>query len=164
MDEYLKTKGDNTDKSTEEIPSGVKFTRKVSQYRVGGMQVFEVAPKKDTCPIVLYIHGGAYIHNFNKLHWTAMAEWAKSTGCGLVVPNYPLLYGDMNGLPPVDLFTGTWEVFYTDILNTYDKMKSAGVDVRLHVKEKMGHVYPLWPCPEGKEARKIISSIIKEEL
>ena len=89
-------------------------------------------------------------------------DWAND-----IDPRDPMispLYGNMNGLPPVDLFTGTWEVFYTDILNTYDNMKSAGVDVRLHVKEKMGHVYPLWPCPEGKEARKIISSIIKEEL
>ena len=70
-------------------------------------------------------------------------------------------YGDMQGLPPTDLFTGTWEVFYTDIVKTYDKMKAAGVDVRLHVKEKMGHVYPLWPCPEGKAARKEIAEIIK---
>jgi hypothetical protein len=29
-------------------------------------------------------------------------------------------------------------------------MKAAGVDVRLDVKEKMGHVYPLWPCPEAR--------------
>ena len=70
------------------------------------------------------------------------------------------LYGDMQDLPPTDLFTGTWEVFYTDIVKTFDKMKAAGVDVRLHVKEKMGHVYPLWPCPEGKEARKEIAKII----
>ena len=69
--------------------------------------------------------------------------------------------GGMQGLPPTDLFTGTWEVFYTDIVKTYDKMKAAGVDVRLHVKEKMGHVYPLWPCPEGKAARKEIAEIIK---
>lgn len=69
-------------------------------------------------------------------------------------------YGDMQGLPPTDLFTGTWEVFYTDIVKTYEKMKAAGVDVRLHVKEKMGHVYPLWPCPEGKASRKEIAEII----
>ena len=70
-------------------------------------------------------------------------------------------YGDMQGLPSTDLFTGTWETFYTDIVNTYDKMKAAGTDVRLHIKEKMGHVYPLWPCPEGKEARKMIAEIIR---
>jgi hypothetical protein len=25
----------------------------------------------------------------------------------------------------------------------------------------MGHVYPLWPCPEGKASRKEIAEIIK---
>ena len=66
----------------------------------------------------------------------------------------------MQELPPTDLFTGTWETFYTDIVKTYYKMNAASVDVRLHVKEKMGNVYPLWPCPEGKEARKEIAEII----
>ena len=269
MEDYEKGKGDTTDKSTVEIPDGVDFPRDVKQYRIGGMQVFEVAAQDDSRPIVLYIHGGAYFHNFTPQHWKAMAEWAETTGCGIVTPNYPLLfrytvkdafplmmqlyrklqerfpakriivmgdsagggfslalaqeilksdsmdlpcrlvlispwvditggddviqehdtflnnevlrhigadwagdidtrdpvvspfYGDMQGLPPTDLFTGTWEVFYTDIVKTCDKMKSAGVDAHLHVKEKMGHVYPLWPCPEGKEARKVIADIIK---
>ena len=268
MEDYEKGKGDMTDKSTVAIPEGVEFPREVKQYRVGDMQVFEVAAEDGSKPIVLYIHGGAYYHNFSSRHWKAMAEWAETTGCGIVAPNYPLLYrytvkdafplmlqlyrqlqerysarrilvmgdsagggfslalaqevlktdslelpsrlvlispwvdvaggddalqeydtflnnevlrhigadwageidvhdpivsplyGDMQDLPPTDLFTGTWEVFYTDIVKTFDKMKAAGVDVRLHVKEKMGHVYPLWPCPEGKEARKEIAKII----
>ncbi len=269
MEDYMKVKGDMTDQSTVEVPDDVRFPREMTQYRFKRMQVFEVAASDDTKPIVLYIHGGAYLHNFDKLHWTAMAEWAETTGCGIVAPNYPLLYrytvkdafplmvqlyrqlqqrfparriiimgdsagggfglaltqellaldsiempsrlilispwvdimggddaiqehdtflnnevlrhvgadwagnigvrnpmvsplyGNMRGLPPTDLFTGTWEVFYTDIVKTYNKMKSEGVDVRLHVKEKMGHVYPLWPCPEGKDARKEIAEIIK---
>lgn len=268
MEDYEKGKGDMTDKSTVAIPEGVEFPREVKQYRVGDMQVFEVAAEDGSKPVVLYIHGGAYYHNFSSRHWKAMAEWAETTGCGIVAPNYPLLYrytvkdafplmlqlyrqlqerysarrilvmgdsagggfslalaqevlktdslelpsrlvlispwvdvaggddalqeydtflnnevlrhvgadwageidihdpivsplyGDMQDLPPTDLFTGTWEVFYTDIVKTFDKMKAAGVDVRLHVKEKMGHVYPLWPCPEGKEARKEIAKII----
>ena len=268
IEDYQNTKGEQSDKSNVEIPEGVEFTRQVTQYRVGTMQVFEVVAQDDTKPIVLYIHGGAYVHNFSPMHWKAMAEWAENTGCGIVTPNYPLLYrytakdahplmmqlyrqlqerftakriiimgdsagggftlalaqelqksdsldlpsrlilispwvdviggddalqdrdtflnlevlrligadwageydahdpivspfyGDMQGLPPTDLFTGTWETFYTDIVKTYDKMKAAGVDVRLHVKEKMGHVYPLWPCPEGKKARKEIADII----
>ena len=88
------------------------------------------------------------------------ADWA-----GGLDPRDPIvspLYGDMQALPPTDLFTGTWEVFYTDIVKTCDKMKAAGVDVSLHVKEKMGHVYPLWPCPEGKDARKEIAKIISK--
>lgn len=269
MDTYNQQRGDTTDQSTVEIPEDVTFPREMRQYRVGGMQVFHMEPQDDSKPIVLYIHGGAYYHNFNELHWKAMAEWAERTGCGIVAPNYPLLYcytardahplmmqlfqqlvkqysagriivmgdsagggftlalaqearndtvdqpkrlvlispwvdvlggddalqgydtflnaevlrkvgadwagemaprdpmisplyGDMQGLPPTDLFTGTWEIFYTDIVKTFDKMKAAGVDARLHVAEKMGHVYPLWPCPEGKKARTEISSIIQQ--
>lgn len=268
MEDYEKAKNDMTDKSIVEIPEGVVFPHEMKQYKVGGMQVFESAAEDDTKPILLYIHGGAYYLNFFPLHWKAMAEWAETTGCGIVTPNYPLLYrytakdahplmvqlyrqllerfpskriiiagdsagggftlaltqelmadsidvpgrlilispwvdvvglddslqeydtflnnevlrhvgadwageldthdpivsplyGEMQGLPPTDLFTGTWEVIYTDIVKTYDKMKSVGVDVRLHIKEKMGHVYPLWPCPEGKKARKEIAEIIK---
>ena len=270
MEDYEEGKGDKTDKSTVEIPEGVTFPREMRQYRVGNMQVFHMEAQDDSKPILLYIHGGAYLNNFEKLHWQAMAEWAESTGCGLVAPNYPLLYrytasdahplmmqlyqqlvkqysakriiimgdsagggftlalaqqvcssnsldlpcrlilispwvdvlgaddaiqekdtflnaevlrhvgsdwagsidprdpmisplyGDMQSLPPTDLFTGTWEIFYTDVVKTYDKMKSAGVEARLHVAEKMGHVYPLWPCPEGSAARKEISKIIMQ--
>lgn len=214
MEDYQRMKGDQTDKSTVEIPDDVSFPRNVTQYQVGHMQVFESTAQDNSKPILLYIHGGAYYMNFSPLHWKAMAEWAEKTGCGIVAPNYPLLYqytakdahplmlqlyhhllerfparriiiggdsagadwaaefdthdpmvsplyGDMQGLPATDLFTGTWEVFYTDIQKIYDKMKAAGVDVRLHEKKKMGHVYPLWPCPEGKEAREEIADIIR---
>ena len=269
LEDYAQQRGDMTDKSTEEIPSDVNFPREMRQYRIGNMQVFHMDPQDASKPIVLYIHGGAYVHNFSSRHWAAMAEWATTTGCGIVTPNYPLLYcytakdahplmmqlyqqlikqysakriiimgdsagggfslalsqelqndsieqprhlvlispwvdvlggddalqqhdsflnaevlrkigadwageidprdpmisplyGDMHGLPPTDLFTGTWEIFYTDVVNTCDKMKAAGVDARLHVAEKMGHVYPLWPCPEGKKARKEIADIIRQ--
>lgn len=268
LEDYEQEKGDKTDRSTVEIPDDVKFPREMRQYRVEGMQVFHMEPQDDSKPVVLYIHGGAYLHNFDPLHWKAMAEWAEATGCGIVAPNYPLLYcytakdahplmmklyqelieqysagrliimgdsagggfslaltqkacndsidlpkrlvlispwvdvlggddslqekdtflnaevlrkigadwagetdprdamisplyGDMQGLPSTDLFTGTWEIFYTDIQKTYDKMKAAGVDAQLHVAEKMGHVYPLWPCPEGKNARQEIAEIIQ---
>ena len=267
LEDYEQSRGDTTDQSTVEIPDDVEFPRAMRQYRVGGMQVFHMEPSDGNKPIVLYIHGGAYYHNYTSRHWAAMAEWAKKTGCGIVTPNYPLLYrytardahplmmelykqlvqqysskriiimgdsagggftlalaqemsgdsidqpkhlvlispwvdvlggddalqqndsflnaevlrkvgadwageidprdpmispmyGDMKGLPPTDLFTGTWEIFYTDIVNTCNKMKAAGVEANLHVAEKMGHVYPLWPCPEGSKARQEIAEII----
>ena len=258
-DKYDFDKADMTDKSTIEMPD-VKFPRPLEEYRVGGMQVFEADAEDDTKPVMLYIHGGAYCHNFTKHHWNAMAEWAKETGCGIVAPNYPLLplhtateahplmmqlyisllerfdagriviagdsagggfslalaqeirdaalpipahlfliapwvdmmggdasiqkydnwlmvdtlprfgqdwaegldiqdpmvsplYGDMHGLPPTDLYAGTWDVLYTDVFKTFEKMEAAGMVVRLHVGDKMPHVYPILPCPEGKAAR-----------
>jgi acetyl esterase/lipase len=269
MEDYEKGKGDTTDKSTVEIPSDVHFPREMRQYRVGNMQVFHMEPQDESKPVVLYIHGGAYLHNFSPRHWAAMAEWTEATGCGIVTPNYPLLYcytasdahplmvqlyqqllkqypgrrivvmgdsagggftlalaqelrndsialpnhlvlispwvdvlggddalqekdtfldaevlrkvgtdwageidphdpmisplyGDMQGLPSTDLYAGTWEILYPDIVNTFNKMKAAGVDARLHVAEKMGHVYPIWPCPEGRKAHKEIAEIIMQ--
>ena len=268
-DEYEEVKGDQADKTIVEMPSIAKFPRQMRQYWIGNMQVFHTEAKDDSKPIVLYIHGGAYVLNFTAMHWTTMARWARMTGCGIVAPNYPLLYqhtagdahplmmqlyqqlieqypaqriiimgdsagggfglalaqairdkglelpkrlvlispwvdvlggddsiqehdtflnaevlrlvgtdwakgmdprnpmisplyGDMHGLPPVDLFTGTWEIFYTDIANCHNKMKAAGVEANLHIAKKMGHVYPLWPCPEGAQARKEIDMIIKQ--
>lgn len=266
MEDYEQGKGDMTDKSNVEIPGDVKFPREMRQYRVGDMQVFHMEPQDDSKPVVLYIHGGAYLHNFTPQHWKAMAEWADATGCGIVAPNYPLLYcytakdahplmmqlyqqllkqysarrliimgdsagggftlalaqearndsieqprrlvlispwvdvlggddalqendtflnaavlrkvgadwagemdprdpmisplyGDMAGLPPTDLFTGTWEIFYTDIVKTCDKMKAAGVEARLHVAEKMGHVIPCGPAPRARRvARRLPKS------
>ena len=92
MEDYEESKGDTTDKSIVEIPDGVEFPREMKQYKVGGMQVFESAAEDDSKPIVFYIHGGAYLHNFMLSHWAAMAEWATTTGCGIVTPNYPLLF------------------------------------------------------------------------
>jgi acetyl esterase/lipase len=83
MDDYEKGKNDITDKSIVEIPDGVEFPREVKQYKVGGMQVFECSAEDDSKPIVLYIHGGAYVNNFTQPHWKAMAEWAETTGCGI---------------------------------------------------------------------------------
>jgi acetyl esterase/lipase len=71
------------------------------------------------------------------------------------------LYDNMQGLPPTDIFVGTWEVFYPDIVNCGEKMKSAGVSVTLHVGEELGHVFPLYPAPEGEEARQTIADIVK---
>ncbi len=92
LEDYAQQRGDMTDKSTEEIPSEVNFPREMRQYRIGNMQVFHMEPQEASKPIVLYIHGGAYVHNFSSRHWAAMAEWATTTGCGIVTPNYPLLY------------------------------------------------------------------------
>ena len=85
-------------------------------------------------------------------------DWA-----GDIDPHDPMvspLYGDMHGLPPADIYAGTWDVLYTDVIKAYGKMKAAGVDVHLHVGEKMDHVYPILPTPEGKAARKEIADIL----
>lgn len=267
LKKYEVDKADTSDKGTIEVPAEFNFPRPLREYRVDGMQVFEADPADETKPVLLYLHGGAYCHNFAKQHWKALAGWADKAGCGIVAPNYPLLpihtaaeahppvlalyqellqrypagriviagdsagggftlalaqeirdasidlpgrliliapwvdmlggdasiqkhdnwlktealpkfgldwageippdnpmvsplYGDMGGLPPTDIYAGTWDVLYTDVIKAHDKMKAAGVDVRLHVGEKMDHVYPILPTPEGRAARKEIAEIL----
>ena len=36
----------------------------------------------------------------------------------------------------------------------------SGIEVELHIRKKMGHVYPLYPIPEGENARKEIAKFI----
>ena len=55
-------------------------------------------------------------------------------------------------------FLALWSPFTT--VNAYEKMKAAGVSAQLHMGEKMCHVFPSWPCPEGKQAREEIAAII----
>lgn len=86
------------------------------------------------------------------------ADWA-----GDIDPRAPMispLYGNMQSLTPTYLFIGTWERFYTDVVKTYQMMKTADVKATLHVAQKLGHVYPLWPCPEGSAAREEIAKLI----
>ena len=250
------------------IPKQVKFKRPLKEYQIEGMQVLEMAAADETKPVILYLHGGGYRQGFQLFHWKMLADLSKATGCGLVMPDYPLLpehtaleahtlvlklysellkrfpaskiiimgdsagggfslalaeeileqslpspkhlilispwvditggdesiaeydnwlhidelhqlglswangmdahtpmvspiYGNMQGLPPTDIFVGTWEVFYPDIINCSEKMKAAGVSVTLHVGEELGHVFPLYPAPEGEEARQTIADIVK---
>lgn len=241
--------------------------RPVKEYQVDGMQVFEMTAADESKPIILYIHGGGYSLGIAQSHWEMLTELSKTTGCGIVMPNYPLLpnhsaieahalvlklyreltkripasriiimgdsagggfslalaeeineqslpspmhivlispwvditggdkaieeydnwlhldqlresglswangidthnpmvsplYGNMQGLPPTDIFVGTWEVFYPDIVKCSKKLEDAGVNVTLHVGEEMGHVYPLYPNSDGEQARKTIAEIV----
>ena len=70
------------------------------------------------------------------------------------------LYGDMRGLPPVDLWVGENEVLGEDDLLLHQRMVEANVDVTLHHVKKEGHVFPLYPTKNGKQAREEIMEFI----
>lgn len=267
---YRKDMADKSDKGTISLPKSARFPRPVFEYRVDGMQVFEVPAAERDKPVVLYLHGGAYIHGFTGFHWKTMVQLAKKTGCGFIVPNYPLLplhtarecyllvmklysnllesvdasrivfmgdsaggglalsiaegaktngmalpskmvlispwvdvlggddslqpednwlycdtlrkfgrdwagdldphsaavsplYGEVSGLPECLVFSGDWEVLYPDTAKMVGKLRKAGVPVEFHVGTGLGHVYPLYPAPEGREARGIIVDFLSKD-
>ena len=44
------------------------------------------------------------------------------------------------------------------------KLLEAGVDSTLHVGENLNHVYPMFPTPEGRRARRDLVRLITGEL
>jgi acetyl esterase/lipase len=70
------------------------------------------------------------------------------------------LYGDLSGLCPVTLTTGTWEVLYPDTVLLAQKLEEAGVDCHLIIGERMIHCYPICPIPEAKAAQSEIWTAI----
>ena len=86
------------------LPSGAVVSP-VTESERDGMQVFTLGEGKDG-PILLYLHGGAYINQFNAYQWKLMDRLTRQTGCETVAPAYHLAphadftraYDDLSGL------------------------------------------------------------------
>ena len=71
------------------------------------------------------------------------------------------LFGSFEGFPPVTLVCGTAELDESDSDRVYEKMKSAGVDVKLYKFEGMCHCFQLFSfLPESKKAYSIVKQRI----
>ena len=68
-------------------------------------------------------------------------------------PRVSPLYGAFDGLCPVTVTAGTWEVLYPDIILLAEKLEKAGVETKLIIGERMIHCYPICPIPEAKAAQ-----------
>ena len=73
------------------------------------------------------------------------------------------IYGDMEGLKDVTLFTGTHEFFYPDIVKLSKILEGKKIRTRLYIGEGLNHVYPAFPIPEADKAIETMCEIIKEE-
>lgn len=79
-------------------------------------------------------------------------------------PNHYLLSpinGKINGLGGISLFIGTHEILLPDARKFRDIAKSQGISINYYEYPKMNHVFPVYPIPEAKKARKEIVEIIK---
>ena len=68
--------------------------------------------------------------------------------------------GDLSALHRVTTFVGSRELFLPDNALLHDRLVEAGVTSTLHVGENLNHVYPMFPSPEGRRARREIARII----
>lgn len=63
----------------------------ISTRQVSGFPVHEVRPRQVESRLrLLYLHGGAYIFQISRYHWSLIAELAERLGAAITVPVYPL--------------------------------------------------------------------------
>ena len=64
------------------------------------------------------------------------------------------LYADHQGMPPMLILVGTWEVLLDDSTRIAARARADGVDVDLRVWDEMIHIWPYFAdmIPEGREA------------
>jgi epsilon-lactone hydrolase len=66
------------------------------------------------------------------------------------------LNGNLHGLAPMLVFSGTLDLHYPASVELAVKARAAGVPMELHLRKGQPHNYAALPTPEGREARAII--------
>lgn len=80
-------------------------------------------------------------------------------------PHTPLaspVFADYNGLPPLLIQVGEFEVIRDDSVRVADRARSAGVDVQLEVWPEMVHVFQVRELPESEQAIAHIATFIND--
>jgi acetyl esterase/lipase len=71
-------------------------------------------------------------------------------------PRVSPLEGELAGLGPLTVFSGTRDILNPDARLLVEKARAAGVTVDYREGDGLVHVYPLTPTVEGRMARKLI--------
>ena len=82
-----------------------------------------------------------------------------------VALDHPLvspLCGDLNGLAPITLFSGTRDVLNCDARRYVRKAADAHLPLDYHEAPEMLHDYPLLRIPEAREAQAVMERVLKE--
>lgn len=67
------------------------------------------------------------------------------------------LYGDLRGLGPITMFSGTRDILNADAMKLMGLARAAGLTIDYHEIPGMIHVFPILPIPEGTAARALIA-------
>lgn len=89
------------------------------------------------------------------------AAWADGTD--LRDPRLSPLYGDLQGLPPVEIWVGTRDITMPDCRVLRDRLPAATL-ADYHELDGAVHVTPLLPVPEGRASRRAIIEGIARRL
>lgn len=74
-----------------EPPAKVRERVLVTKQEIHDRPVYTLRPRRGySSRHVLYFHGGAYVHQIRKDHWSFLARLVTETGCTATAPLYPL--------------------------------------------------------------------------
>ena len=74
------------------------------------------------------------------------------------------LNGDLRGLPPMLVLSGTDDILNADARRLAEAVRSAGGVLELVEAPQMIHDYPLHPTPEGRAARAHIAAWLRDQV
>jgi acetyl esterase/lipase len=95
--------------------------------------------------------------------------FALYTNHGVTDPRNPLvspLYANVHGLPPTMIQAGTQEVFLSDATRMAERLRAAGVTVKIEVWPGMYHAFTTGPTfiPESRLAERHVTTFMRQYL
>ena len=95
-------------------------------------------------------------HSFNDTRdptlnndWVDIAASWHAGDCALDDPGLSPIHGDMRGLPPCIITTGSRDLLLSQCLRLAAKLRATGVECDLRVWEGLWHVFEFYPIPEA---------------
>jgi acetyl esterase/lipase len=78
--------------ASAEPPSKFASPLVMNKFQIRDRNVFRLSSKdkNNSNKHILYLHGGAYVQQFNRFHWEFLAELIAKTNCIVTAPDYPL--------------------------------------------------------------------------
>lgn len=110
---------------------------------------------------VAYEHNDCFIHG-PQLYYRGLA-WAGSEEDLLNHYVSPLFGSLENITAKITMFIGTYEILYADTLTFSKRLNEEKVEHNLFVYDKMFHIFPIFPIPEGRKALDQTIDVINEE-
>ena len=95
--------------------------------------------------------------------WVDLAAALHAGGHPLDDPGISPLYGDLSGLPPIMITTGSRDLLLSQCLRLAQKLRTAGVDCDLRVWEGLWHVFEFYPIPEADASLREIAAFVRAQ-
>ena len=96
--------------------------------------------------------------------WVDIAAQMHANGHPLDDPAISPLHGDMRGLPPTIITTGSRDLLLSQALRLAQKLRAAAIDCDLRVWEGLWHVFEFYPIPEASLSINEVAAFVRAQM